>query len=77
MKKFATFEGLQDLWAIQGNSESDVLAVGFSGTVMDYDGATWNNIESGTNFWLQDIWSFSETDAIAVGENGIILRYKP
>ena len=65
------------MWSITGMSEDDALAVGYAGTVLSYDGLSWSRIESGTSYWLQDVWVFAENDAISVGDGGIILRYAP
>ena len=67
-----TIESLRGVW---GSSESDVFAVGNSGTIVHYDGYTWSGMESGTTNHLGDVWGSGGNDVFAVGESGIILHY--
>jgi hypothetical protein len=41
------------LW---GNSPSSIYAVGNAGTIIHYDGKTWQAIKSGTTMQIRDIW---------------------
>ena len=66
-----TQQHLRDVW---GTSTTDVYAVGDSGTILHYDGATWNSMTSGTSLLLFGVWGMSSSDFVAVGEFGVILR---
>jgi hypothetical protein len=64
------------LMGIWGSSETDVFAVGDNGTILHYDGKTWNHMISGTNDDLRDVWGTSPSDVYAIGyEEGTILHY--
>jgi hypothetical protein len=60
--------------AVWGSSSSDIYAVGDSGTILHYDGATWNPMSSPTTESLRGIWGNSWNNVFAVGDGGIILR---
>jgi hypothetical protein len=64
--------GLSDVW---GSSSNDVFAVGESGTILHYDGNSWNVMSSGTTDDLYGVWGSSWDDVFAVGESGTILHY--
>jgi len=67
---------LRDIW---GSSGTDVFAVGSYGTILHYEGSSWEEMPSGTNALLKGIWGSSGTDVFAVGggfwPNGIIIHY--
>ncbi|MFC1925912.1 WD40/YVTN/BNR-like repeat-containing protein [Chloroflexota bacterium] len=71
----------QTLWGIWGNSASDVFALGSNGTILHYDGNSWNPMESpviptisgGDHY--QDAWGSSSSDVFAVGDDGTIIHY--
>ena len=63
---------LNSVWS---NSSNDVYAVGYNGTILHYDGATWNTMSSGTSSDLWCIWGSSGNDLFAVGNNGTILHF--
>ena len=65
----------QTLYGIWGSSESDVFAVGNSGTILHYDGSVWAPMTSGTTTQLNGIWGSSGSDVFAVGNSGTILHY--
>jgi hypothetical protein len=67
-----TRASLNSVW---GSSGDDVFAVGDSGTILHFDGSTWNPMSSGTEEPLNDVWGNSATRVFAVGESGTILRY--
>ena len=48
-----TGNSLLQVW---GGSGSDVFAVGHSGTILHYNGASWSIMDSGTSNWLSGIW---------------------
>ena len=58
-----------------GSSAIDVFVVGGEGTILHYDGSTWSEMESGTEYHLYDIWGSSRRDVFAVGEWGTIMHY--
>ena len=53
----------------------DVFAVGSSGTIVRYDGSSWNSMTSGTTNRLEDVWGTSGNDVFAVGWNGVIRHW--
>ena len=63
---------LNSVW---GSSGTDAFAVGNSGTIVHYDGRTWNEISSGTTNDLYAIWGNSRNDVFVVGASGMILHY--
>jgi hypothetical protein len=56
------------LHGIWGSSATDVFAVGVGGTILHYDGNTWNTIASTTTGNLCGVWGSSGSDVFAVGE---------
>jgi hypothetical protein len=52
-----------------------VFAVGFTGTILHYDGKKWSAMTSNTTYDLLSIWGASSSDIFAVGNGGIILHY--
>ncbi|WP_207689828.1 hypothetical protein [Desulfonema limicola] len=67
--------GLENYYGVWGSSASDVFVVGDIGTIMHYDGSTWQRMESGTDRILYKVWGTSPTDVFAVGSDGVILHY--
>ena len=90
-----TMRALNDVY---GSSGGCVFAVGAAGTILHYchcvcpgstgfggtacDGTGWEELDSGTNLHLTDVWVLSDNDAFAVGggwtggsTNSLILRY--
>ena len=63
---------LDGVW---GSSSSDVFAVGYSGTILHYDGSAWSAMTSGTSYALYAVWGSSSSDVFAVGSGGTILHY--
>jgi hypothetical protein len=63
------------LYGVWGSSGSDVFAVGYGGTILHYDGATWSPMNSGTSSSLYGVWGDSGKDAFVVGYPGTILHY--
>ena len=64
------------LFGVHGTSPSDVFAVGYYGTIIHYDGASWTPMNTNTDVHLKGIWA-SECDVFAVGDGGTILQHIP
>ena len=60
------------LW---GSASNDVFAVGYGGTILHYDGATWSAMNSSTTNFLYGVWGSASNDVFAVGAGGIVLHY--
>jgi len=65
----------RNLYGVYGFAANDVWAVGASGTVLRFDGITWNVVFSGTNIGLRAVWGASADDVWLVGEAGIALHW--
>ncbi len=64
---------LHSLW---GSAVNNVYAVGQTGTILNYDGFNWNPQVSGTLLELRGVCGdASTTDRVAVGDDGIALRW--
>ena len=63
---------LRGVW---GSSPTDVFAVGMKGTIIHYDGTTWEQMDSGTDAQLNDVWGTSANDVYACGYSNTILHY--
>lgn len=63
------------LYGLWGTNPADVFAVGESGTILHYDGGSWNSMASGVSGILFSVWGSSSTDVFAVGETGLICHY--
>lgn len=62
------------LTGVWGFSAWDIFAVGFGGTVVRYDGSTWNTMANPGGQY-QDVWGSSADDVFAVGDGGRIVHY--
>ena len=62
-----------DLYGISGNSATDIVAVGDTGSILRYDGSTWRKDASPTRRLLRSSWS-GGGQHILVGEQGTIVR---
>ncbi len=66
------------LW---GTSPKSVYAVGYIGTIIHYNGSTWQKVESGTDIDLVDIWGTGDDDIwiagldLATGQRSVLLHY--
>ena len=69
----AIVPGTNDLYGISGNGPSDIVAVGDTGSILRYDGATWRKDASPTSLLLRAIWG-GGGQYVIVGERGTILR---
>jgi alpha-tubulin suppressor-like RCC1 family protein len=67
-----TSEDLNGIWM---NSESDIFAVGYLGTIIHYNGSDWQSMTSNTIETLNDIHGVSSSNVFAVGNNGTIVHY--
>jgi photosystem II stability/assembly factor-like uncharacterized protein len=64
-----------DLYGIFGSAPDRIFAVGARGTVLRFDGTSWNNIASGTSEDLYAIHGSSDgTQIVAVGSNGTMIQ---
>jgi len=52
---------------VYGFSASDIYAVGFSGTVLHYNGSTWKSMGPNTDTYFYGVWGTSSSDLWAVG----------
>lgn len=60
--------------SIDGFGDSEVYAVGYGGQLWQFDGSAWYQIASPTNIRLESIRCIRGDAAIAVGDQGIILK---
>jgi photosystem II stability/assembly factor-like uncharacterized protein len=65
----------KDLLGIWGSSERDIYAVGYDGTIIHFDGSSWNIMNSGVRKDLLCIWGNSANNIYAVGVAGTILNF--
>jgi len=62
---------IHDLWV----GATKLFVAGDGGTVVTYNGASWNNENGGPWRTLQDVWTGGPQEAVAVGAEGVILEY--
>ena len=55
------------LKCVWGSSSSDVFAAGLSGTILHYDGISWQQMDSGITQDLISIWGSSGNNVFVVG----------
>ena len=70
--KQQSYQIVRGVW---GSSANDVFSVGYEGTILHYDGTSWNAMTSGTGYSLDAVWGSSANDVFAVGGGGTILHY--
>lgn len=63
------------LYAVWGEADDDVWAVGAFGTILRYDGARWSSVPSGTRETLFDVDGAGEA-VFAVGTQGTLLSFE-
>src|SRR5208337_1232635 len=63
----------QDLYAVWGSSDGDIYAAGESGTLIYWDGSTWQEITTNTSFDLTSLWGLPDNVVFAAGDEGTIL----
>ncbi len=69
-----TSETLESVW---GSSATDVYAVGASGTVLHFDGTSWDSVVTGASplHDFYDVHCFSADEVYAVGQPNVIYHY--
>lgn len=63
------------LYAAWGDRASNVYAVGSGGTLLHFDGSTWQSIATDTRQSLLDIWGSGPQDIYVVGSGGLVLHF--
>ncbi|MEQ8571885.1 MAG: hypothetical protein RMA76_43585 [Deltaproteobacteria bacterium] len=64
----------QDLYGIYGLAADEIFAVGANGTLLEYDGASWRAIPSGTSEDLYAVHAHAGSRwVVAVGSSGIVV----
>jgi len=63
------------LYSIWGSSANDIFVVGYGGTILHFNGSTWETMDSGTTSAIKSVWGRSGSDVFAVGYSGTILHY--
>ena len=58
-----------------GTSENDVFGVGSGGSIVHFDGAVWQAMDSGTEETLVGVWASGPDDVYAVGDHETVLYY--
>lgn len=69
---YGTDNSLRSIW---GTSDADVFAVGDLGTIVHYDGRSWDTQFCPVSSRLNCVWGTSPSDVFAVGDGGVILHY--
>jgi hypothetical protein len=59
---------------VWGSGPNDVVAVGFGGLALHYDGQQWLTESSGTAADLRAVWGTDPDNVIAVGKGGALVR---
>ena len=73
VKQLAVSNTLNSIWTFQPGS---AMTVGDQGTIVFFDGAGWQGMDSGTVNHLKSVWG-TQKQLIAVGDNGTILSCEP
>jgi hypothetical protein len=60
--------------AIDGFSKKEVYAAGYRGEIWRYDGKTWRQVDSPTEYLLSNLLCAGDETAYACGQNGLLLR---
>ena len=63
------------LFSLWGSASNDVFAVGTAGTIIHFNGTSWNQMSFDTDQYIYDVWGSSANDVFAVGMSGIVLHY--
>jgi hypothetical protein len=63
------------LHSIWGSSGQNIFVVGDSGTILHFNGISWESVASGGGEALYGVWGSSATDVFAVGANGLIQHF--
>ena len=66
--------GLYDIW---GSSENNMYAVGYDGTVVHFDGSTWNVefTDGSSPTYLSSVWGNSDSNVYTCGAGGALLHF--
>ncbi len=75
LRDIGTGETVEKIWA---SSQSNIFFVGNEGTIVHYDGESFERMESGADIDLLDIWGTSENDVWVSGKDyneSVILHY--
>jgi hypothetical protein len=64
-----------NIYGVWGTSSMNVIAVGDSGNIRQYNGSAWSAMTSGTTKRLRDVWGTEANNVIVVGEDGTIRKY--
>jgi hypothetical protein len=72
---FDTPASAYTLRGVWGSSAANVFAVGDSGVVLRYNGATWTRMATGTTAQLNDVWGSGPNDVYAATSTGRLLRF--
>ena len=67
-----TTNQIEGVW---GTSSSNVVIVGASGTIDNYNGTSWSSMTSGTTQNLYSVWGSDASHVFAVGASGTIRYY--
>jgi hypothetical protein len=62
------------LYGVHGTGFNNVWAVGQNGTVLHWNGLTWQQIDLGTQANIWSVWSPANDVAYVVGQNGVAFR---
>lgn len=63
------------LYAAWGDRASNVYAVGSGGTLLHFDGSSWQSLATDTKQSLLDIWGSGPQDIYVVGSGGLVLHF--
>jgi len=61
--------------AIWGTAANDIFIAGDSGTVLRFDGVSWQRQSVPTTRHLRALWGRGPTEIYAAGDSGTVLRY--
>jgi len=62
------------LCCVWGFSDTNMLAAGDYGTILHYDGASWEPVDSGVTSRIFGVWGSSPDNIFAAGDAGMVLR---
>jgi photosystem II stability/assembly factor-like uncharacterized protein len=68
----STSSSLTRVW---GREDNNIFVVGTEGTILHYNGAVWQVMDSGTAQTLEGIWGTLDGSVFTVGVQGTILYY--
>lgn len=73
--KGAEGEGLANFFSIWGTDANNIYVVGSNGKIINYNGQTWQRLNSPTSTTLTSIYGTSATNIWATGFSGTVLHY--